>query len=291
MPPIPRSSLSPKMVQVLDTMLPPKNGKSAVIDSGFGWRPRPKGGSANHGGIDFGYPGPDLYNTHRIYSPVSGTARVKNDAWKTITIVTESGHLHQFLHSTVRLIRDGDTVSVGQPIALMGGHGPRGPREFASHVHYQIRLQEGGRRIDPIAYWSDSRQVFVNVPRERGEPVPGTPEADTVTIYDIAASEVPYHNQKEEGSEPTIAAYRPRMAAVALESGVTGALLPNRIPQHEPWDRSMLVNTRHINEPTDEIHFNTRLNPQFDAESEEGAKQLGRVFGEETTERGPFWRR
>lgn len=287
---IPRSSLSPKMKQVLDTILPPKNGQYAVIDSGFGWRNPPPGGSRYHGGIDFGYPGVDLYDTHQYYSPVSGRVKLHNSGEHTISVITESGHWHQFLHSTIRLVRDGDKVSVGQPLGLMGGHGEGRPRRWAAHVHYQIRIN-GGNRIDPIAFWNDRRQLFVNIPRERGKPVPGTPEADTVTIYDIAASEVPYHNQKEEGSEPTIAAYRPRMAAVALESGVTGALLPNRIPQHEPWDRSMLVNTRHINEPTDEIHFNTRLNPQFDAESEEGAKQLGRVFGEETTERGPFWRR
>lgn len=290
MPGLTRPQTPPKFLAAMDTMLPPTNGRSAVIASGFGPR-NVANGSSNHKGIDFSYPGFDPAGAYRIYSPVSGVVEGIGPGYNTITIRDSSGYLHQFLHTDRVLVRPGQSVSPGTPIGTMGGKGPNGRYEFATHVHYQVKTPEQ-KLINPLSYWEGQRQLFVNIPRqENGLPVEGHPESDNVGAYELGAAEVEYHNQLSEGSAPTIASYRPRMAAVAPKSGAVGALLPNRKPGHEPWPRTMCVNTRFINGPTDEIEFNTRLNPQLDPESEEGAKLIGKLEGDVEIVRGPFWRR
>lgn len=290
MPGLSRENTPPRFKSAMDTILPPTGGKYAVIASGFGPR-NVVGGSKNHKAIDFGYPGPDPVGVYRVHSPITGTVISTTPRYNVITIRDSAGYLHEFLHNDRILVNVGSTVNPGTPIGLMGGKGPAGRLQYAVHVHYQLK-DRNGTLLNPIEFWEGNKQLFVNLPRqENGLPVTDEPESDSITAYDLAASEVPYFNQTSEGSSPTISSYRPRMAAIAPKSGAIGALLPNRMPEKEPWPRSMLVNTAFINGPTDEIEYNSRLNPQLDPDSKEGAQLIGRLEGDIEIPRNPFWRR
>lgn len=280
-----------KFLTVIDTVLPPSRLGRARLTSGFGPR-NVVGGSANHRAIDFAYPGRDVPpGAFRVYSPVDGQVAFAGGQYNTISIRDSSGYLHQFLHNDTILVRQGQSVTAGTAIGTMGRKGPYSRYQYKTHVHYQLKTAEGAL-LNPIDFWDGRKQVFVNIPKqENGLPVEGHPESDNIGSYDLAASEVEYHNQISEGSAPTISSYRPRMAAIAPKSGALGALLPNRTPGHEPWPRVMNVNTLHVNGPTDETDYNTRTFRQHDPESDEGAQLIGKLEGEDEIARGPFWRR
>lgn len=293
----------------MDAVLPPSNKGKAELASGFGPRNRPNPkASAYHEGVDFSYPALDPPGVYTIFSPVAGVVtRAGGGSENTLIIKDDRGYYHRFLHNDSVLVKLNQRVSTGTPIAKMGQFfkGSKGGfykdsggrvKQLATHVHYEVwagvpRVNKNDR-IDPVAFWGNQKQTFLNIPKqEDGTPVPGALESDSIQLYDIAAGTIPWHNQRQEGTGSTIADYRPRMAAVAPPSDATTALLPNRVPLREPWPRVMLVNTEHINAPTDEVDYNTRQFMQYDPESPEGSKQIGRVFGEEEITRSPFWRR
>lgn len=279
-----------KFIDVIDIILPPKDGKLASIASGWGPR-NVVNGSANHRAIDFSYPGFDEIGVDTIFSPIDGTVESIGPNYNTVSLRDNGGYLHQFLHNDKILVKSGDAVSAGTPLAIMGGKGPNGRSEFPAHIHYQLRTSDN-ILLNPIDYWEGRKQTFVSLPvQENGLPVEGHQAGDSVTSADIASSEIPFHNQTDEGDGATISAYRPRMPAVALKSGVVGALLPNRKPGHEPWPRNLCVNTIFINGSTDEYEYNTRLNPQHDTSTSTGSQLIGRLEGDKTINRGPFWRR
>lgn len=285
-----RENTPPSFRAAMDTILPPFKDLLAVISSGWGPR-NVRNGSGNHKALDIAYPETVPAGTVRVFSPVNGTVNSIGPSYNTISIRDGGGFLHQFLHNERVLVNVGQQVSVGTPIGLMGGRGPNGSHDYVPHVHYQLKSPEG-KLLNPLNYWDNTKQMFVNLPRqENGLPVEDNSLSDSITSFDLAASEVEFHNQLEEGNEPTISAYRPRMPAIAPKSGTQGALLPNRRPGHEPWPRVMYVNTENINGLTDEVEYNTRFNRQHDAASPAGAKLIGRIEGDETIIRGPFWRR
>lgn len=84
----------------------------------------------------------------------------------------------------------------------------------------------------------------------------------------------------------------PKIATPACLSNVENAPWTNRVPQHEPWARTLMGNTEGANTANDESLRNTSHNPQFvDDGGGIGSKSIGRVEGTETLDRGEFWRR
>lgn len=288
-----------KFVQVMNIVLPPlatfrgRTGPFIPRPVCRFWTTRTSHASGIHGGIDFNYNyGKNLRNSHNFFSPIAGTViNIGTVAGcRGCYIKDADGYTHVFFHGDRLYVKLGQSVSVGTKLGLMGSTGSPG----ANHVHYGIFRKganlhgssDPNKMIDPFRWWLGIKQVFV--PTGTGE---SNDLGGTIQHRDISNANTPFNNQYSEGSDGTIASYRPRMAPPAEPANAISALLPNRIPQHEPWPRMMLVNTDKINKRTDECEYNTRLNPQFDVDSEEGEKQIGRIDGNEEYHRGLFWRR
>jgi murein DD-endopeptidase MepM/ murein hydrolase activator NlpD len=57
-----------------------------------------------------------------------------------------NGFVTRYGHNKKNLVKVGDTVKKGQPIALLGSSG----RSTGPHVHFEV--QKDGVAIDPVAY-------------------------------------------------------------------------------------------------------------------------------------------
>lgn len=143
--------------EVMDAMLPNQGGARPHITGQFGEH-RANG---HHGGVDFNYVGGQNGINLRhpvVRSPVSGTV-VYGDGegqYGTVKIRDAHGNTHEILHLDSRAVRSGQPIEAGDPIGTMGGRGPRGSNQYAQHVHYQLRDQNG-RIIDPIDHWDRQR--------------------------------------------------------------------------------------------------------------------------------------
>lgn len=170
---------------VMRVMLPPQNGVNPHITSDFGPRSIANG-SSNHRGVDFNYVGGQQGVNLRhptVHSPVSGVV-VYGDgqgSYGTVKIRDDQGNLHEILHLDSRSVRVTDPptrVNAGDPIGTMGGRGPDGARDYAQHVHYQVR-NAAGQLVDPEAFWN-SRTVQQGSGQQTGTPDarnPGTGQA------------------------------------------------------------------------------------------------------------------
>lgn len=269
----------------MELCLPPSNAEGvrphisgSVFDS---YRNRPKTGY-KHAAVDFNYKGGQPFNTKRkypVYSPVAGVVDPKYGymgRFGIIVIRDGEGYYHGILHLLSVIPKVGASVNVGDKLGIMGGRGPSGPYEYDVHVHYQLRNPQG-TLIDPVAFWDGEPQVYVSPMN----PDQADPHADD-----------PYFN-KTEPSSPTgsLEDYMPRQAGVPEKAAIGYALWTNRVPMHEPWPRTMMVDTPNLNTLSSEPEYNINHNPQFTDDVEEGSKSIGRIEGEDEIERGPFWRR
>lgn len=278
-----KATYNQKFMDFLNACLPPHpEAGVVVVTSGYGPRRLPgneidaKAGG-RHNAIDSAYskvhPAPP--GKYPIHCPFPGTVTSIHlgglPHCNAIMIDDHHGQTHGFLHSSNIVVKTGDSVTPGQVISYMDKIGTN-----AVHFHYQIHSQTNGSPIDPEAFWAGTKQLF-------------TP--DDKTTYNLAASTDVQHNQLTEGTGNTTNDYTPRQAATVGSAAVGPALWTNRVPSREPWARTMMVDTPELNESSDEIERNTSHNPQFSDDAETGKKQIGRMDGEETYERGPFWRR
>lgn len=83
----------------------------------------------------------------------------------------------------------------------------------------------------------------------------------------------------------------PKYASTACLSDSKIAVWTNRVPQHEPWERQLEVDTKLINVATDEYKRNVRHNKQWDNDTEIGHKSISKIDGDANIDRGKFWRR
>lgn len=110
-----------------------------VLTSRFGWRSR-----RHHDGIDIASP----YGT-TVFAAKEG--RVIFSGWyygygRAVIIDHGAGLTTLYGHSSALLVRSGQTVEAGQPIARVGSTGlSTGP-----HLHFEIRVN--GRAVNPLKY-------------------------------------------------------------------------------------------------------------------------------------------
>lgn len=91
--------------------------------------------------------------------------------------------------------------------------------------------------------------------------------------------------------DPVYQAFMPKIATPACLSQADNAPWTNRVPAHEPWARVLMGNDT-TNAPSDQSGYNTGHEPQFvDDGGGTASESIGRVEGEETIDRGQFWRR
>jgi murein DD-endopeptidase MepM/ murein hydrolase activator NlpD len=122
------------------------------ISSGFGNRTDPfTGGRAFHAGIDFPAPrGTTVlsagYGKVTFVGQRSGYGNVV-EVTHTAGLVTRYGHLSAFL------VKEGQVVETGTPIAKVGSTG----RSTGPHLHFEVRRKE--QAVDPNKYLAAGRRL------------------------------------------------------------------------------------------------------------------------------------
>lgn len=120
------------------------------ISSGFGMRTDPfTGRRARHNGVDLpGHYGSDVI---AVASGVVTYAGHKGGYGKLVEINHGNGYTTRYGHNSKLLVRVGQQVGRGQPIAAIGSSG----RSTGAHVHFEVLLN--GRAVNPAAYIYASR--------------------------------------------------------------------------------------------------------------------------------------
>jgi murein DD-endopeptidase MepM/ murein hydrolase activator NlpD len=115
------------------------------ISSYFGQRQDPfTGEEAIHKGVDFaGNLGDEVV---AVAAGVVTWAGVRTGFGKLVEISHGNGFITRYAHNERSLVNVGDTVTRGEPIALMGASG----RSTGPHVHFEVL--RNGRQVDPLTF-------------------------------------------------------------------------------------------------------------------------------------------
>ncbi len=125
----------------------PVPGRS-YISSYFGWRDNPfgAGGREYHNGVDI--PGPVGTPIVALSDGQVAWSYSSKSAGEWIGIDHGNGIYSVYMHMSVRKVYEGDYVSAGQVIGLMGSTG----RSTGSHLHLGVRVD--GSYVNPLNYVS-----------------------------------------------------------------------------------------------------------------------------------------
>jgi murein DD-endopeptidase MepM/ murein hydrolase activator NlpD len=117
------------------------------ISSHFGYRSDPfTGRGAFHSGVDFAAePGTRVIATG---PGVVSFAGYKTGYGYVVEIEHPTGYLTRYGHNSRNLVRAGETVQKGQPIAVIGSTG----RSTGTHVHFEV--ERDGNSLNPMRYLS-----------------------------------------------------------------------------------------------------------------------------------------
>jgi murein DD-endopeptidase MepM/ murein hydrolase activator NlpD len=267
----------------METCLPPIGGAKPVVTSPYGkWRTGVYKTAKLHKGVDFAYPGGKKFNLRRpVHTPTAGKVTRVGGGDGIVKILDSKGYSHEFVHMVAFSVSEGQMVSAGQKIGSMGGRQGGNDDARRPHVHYQLKRPGDLLPISAVDFWDGEKQIFVTP----------SPDGDDEIIPN--SEDAYYGGWTGEPSAPSgnVNDYMPRQAGVSEQSASELALWTNRVPQHEPWARTLMVNTTGLNTTTEEHEYNTRHNPQFTDDTEAGSKGIGRVEGDDEITRGPFWRR
>jgi murein DD-endopeptidase MepM/ murein hydrolase activator NlpD len=122
------------------------------ISSGFGNRTDPfTNGRAFHPGIDFAAP---MGTT--VLAAGAGTVSFVgqiNGYGNVVEVTHESGIITRYGHLSAFLVKEGDTVDTGTPIARVGSTG----RSTGPHLHFEIRRKDAA--VDPAPFLSAGRRI------------------------------------------------------------------------------------------------------------------------------------
>ncbi|MFM2345031.1 MAG: hypothetical protein RLZZ210_1643 [Pseudomonadota bacterium] len=147
---------------VLRTILPNIGENKVHITSNFGHRVL-NGKHGHHNGIDFNYVGGqsgiNMANPS-VHSPVSGTvvAASGKAGYGIVSVKDKDGFMHEILHLDSQVVKIGQSIKVNDVIGEMGGRGPQGSKQYANHVHYQIRNSDG-KLVNPAIWWAENNQL------------------------------------------------------------------------------------------------------------------------------------
>jgi hypothetical protein len=267
-----------------NTIMPDRNGESSRITNTFAQHLARN--PPSKGGVDLSYPSA---KAPPIFTPIEGKViSAGSDSWNTVNILDKDGNKHGFLHMSRVTVRVGDEVKAGTQIGNEGGTGPSStgrnkiPNAYTPHLHYQISLKSNGQRVDPVAWWN-------------GDQDPGEidPSGDSSEVPDGEGSTGGDSSSGGAANEPvgSIDEYKPKLAEGSQLSLTSLAVWTNRMPQHEPWARMLLMDET-VNTSSDSYMYNVNHLPQFDDNgNKETSGEIGKLEGDEITPRNPFWRR
>jgi murein DD-endopeptidase MepM/ murein hydrolase activator NlpD len=142
------SRIEAKILQqsVLKDMLPNSSPVEAGYNSSsYGWRIDPFNGSkAFHEGLDF--PANTGTPIHAAADGIVSVSELSHAYGNMVKIDHGSGLETRYAHASKLLVKVGERVTKGQPVALVGSTG----RSTGPHLHYEIRLN--GNSLDPRQY-------------------------------------------------------------------------------------------------------------------------------------------
>lgn len=126
--------------------------KGGFISSGFGDRQDPfTGHEAFHRGIDFaGSVGQDVV---AVAAGVVTWAGQRTGYGSLVEVNHGNGYITRYAHNQRTLVTVGQTVTRGQPLALMGSTG----RSTGPHVHFEVL--KNGRQINPASFLGSNSPV------------------------------------------------------------------------------------------------------------------------------------
>ena len=129
-----------------------KPTKSGFISSYFGERQDPfTGHEAFHRGVDFaGVAGSEVVS---VAAGVVTWAGARSGYGSLIEVNHGNGYVTRYGHNQRVLVTVGQTVTRGQPVALMGSTG----RSTGPHVHFEVL--KNGRQINPATFLGSSGNV------------------------------------------------------------------------------------------------------------------------------------
>jgi murein DD-endopeptidase MepM/ murein hydrolase activator NlpD len=115
------------------------------ISSYFGEREDPfSGREAYHKGVDFA--GNQGSNVMAVAAGVVTWAGPRTGYGNLVEINHGDGYVTRYAHNARTLVSVGQTVTRGEPVALMGSTG----RSTGPHVHFEVL--RNGRQVDPLSY-------------------------------------------------------------------------------------------------------------------------------------------
>jgi murein DD-endopeptidase MepM/ murein hydrolase activator NlpD len=121
--------------------------ESGYISSLYGQRTDPfDGNQASHRGIDFaGAPGTQVLAVADGIVSHTGT---DGGFGRLVEITHGNGYVTRYAHNAKLLVKPGETVKRGDPIALMGSTG----RSTGTHLHFEVLRH--GRSMNPLSFVS-----------------------------------------------------------------------------------------------------------------------------------------
>lgn len=123
---------------------------SGYITSGYGSRTDPFTGlRTTHPGIDFA--AAEGSQVHAVASGIVTEAATANGYGELIEINHGNGYRTRYGHNSKLLVKIGDRVIRGQPIALIGSTG----RSTGPHVHFELVMN--GNTVNPAQYLDATR--------------------------------------------------------------------------------------------------------------------------------------
>ena len=128
----------------------PTTASNSVVTSGYGGRNAPKTsggyGSSNHDGIDIGGPGGNL-NGQAADSigggKVTEVGYDENGYGNYVVVDHGNGYTSLYGHLQKATVKQGETVSAGQQVGVIGSTGN------SSGPHLHLRVRKNGQSIDP----------------------------------------------------------------------------------------------------------------------------------------------
>lgn len=126
---------------------------AGYISSTFGRRTDPfNGRSAMHAGVDFaGRSGANVVAVASGIVSVAGTPKGYGGYGQVVEINHGNGYVTRYGHNKKILVKVGDRVERGHPVALMGSTG----RSTGTHVHFEVLLN--GKVVNPMQYIQAAR--------------------------------------------------------------------------------------------------------------------------------------
>lgn len=179
-------------------MIRPSNNP---LGTGFGWQPGyPLNQDAQHPGMGF-HKGQDFDHTpdNRVYMPEMGKVTcVKWDSKTSegnVIYINVGNRRHALCHLEKFLVNDGDLITEGQPIGIMGNTG------YAQGKHLHWAVSVAGELVNPLSLVNEQPQKETPMPND-GDITNAKRAATGIPDYQPTGPEFDYYKELDDKGQP-----------------------------------------------------------------------------------------